>query len=246
MLNSKVLILLGLATVAGLLAWQITIQADPLVPMPPELLQTGVAEQTPELLAVKLRHTLQNDSAGLAVFAGLLVAVAGLFFSASKAIVVRIGIVVLGLVLGAATGVGMGYTGDWLRQVLPVDWTPSTTASTIWAIVLSELAVACSVVASLGLGCNRHTAKMWAGGIVGAILAAVLFPLVTGALFPYENSDPTLPIGYWSRGTLFLLPSFIILALMEFQHARSSSETMADNSKKSVEVGEQVVENASV
>ena len=224
-MKNKVILLFGLTVLAGLTAWLVTIQVNPLVPLPPELSKTGVAEQSAEVLAIKLRHNLQNDCAGLAVFGGLVVAMSGFFFALRRPLVYRLLMSAVGLVLGAATGVLMGLSGHWLHEHLPIQWTPTTTATVIWAAVFMELAIAVSAIANCGLGYSHNSHKIWLGGTVGALLAAVVFPLLASLLFQFENSEPTLPLGVYSRATLFCLPTFLILSLIEYQHSGSQAPT---------------------
>lgn len=221
MLRTRVLAIFFLSLVGGTLAWQVTVQGDPLVPLPQELAKPGAAEQTPELLALKLRNELQNDCAGLAVFAAVAVGLGGYFFSRGKKQPSRIGIATTGLLIGIATGILMALSSNFLRDLLPIHWLPSTKATTIWSVLFLELSIACALVASFGLGFDRHSGKMWAGAVVGALLAAVSYPLVVGTLFQFENSDPALPLGTYSRAILFCLPTFLIFALMEYQYSSS-------------------------
>jgi len=221
MMRTKVLSLFFLSLIAGILAWQVTVQAYPLVPLPPELSKTGVAEQTAELFALKMRNELQNECAGLAVFGGLVVAAGGYFFSRGKSRPARLGISLAGLLIGAATGALMALSCSLLRERLPIHWIPSTEATAIWAVLFLELSIACAIVANIGLGFDRHSLGIWSGGLVGALLAAVAYPFLVGLLFRFENSDPALPIGTYSRVLLFCLTPFSIFALMEYQYSRS-------------------------
>ena len=221
MLRTKVFALFFLSLIAGIIAWQVTVQAHPLVPLPPELSKTGVAEQTAELFALKMRNELQNECAGLAVFASMVVGVGGYFFSRGKRKPARFGIALAGLLVGAGTGVLMALSCSFLRDLLPIQWLPSTKATVIWTVLFLELSIACALIANVGLGFDRHSLGIWSGGLVGALLAAVAYPLVVGLLFRFENSDPALPLGTYSRALLFCLPTFLIFALMEYQYSKS-------------------------
>lgn len=220
-MKTKFVAIFLVSVITGVLAWQITVQAHPLVGLPPELSKPGASEQSPETLALKLKNEFQNECAGLAVFAGLVAMVSGFYFSTRQKLPIRAVLVGVGTVLGVGTGFLMAMTNNYLQDLLLVGWSPSTKATLIWSALLIELAVTCCLVANIGLGFNQHSAQMWMGGIVGALLAAVVYPVLTGMLLQFENSNPALPLGFYSRALLFCLPTFLIFALMDFQYLQS-------------------------
>lgn len=209
------LLLLVIASAsAGVILWWIMATAHPLVPLPPELQRTGVAEQSAELLNIKLKHNFQTAGAELAIFGAMVVGAVGFVFSRSRAVAVRLLFVVLGMAIGAATGVLMAVTSSGLEPSIPIEWDPMVRSSLLWMAMLSELAVAAALVASIAGFRNHAVSKLWVGAILGGLLAGVLFPLIAGMVFPYENADPPVPAGTYSRIALFSLSMFMIIAMM--------------------------------
>lgn len=124
---------------------------------------------------------------------------------------------VVGLLGGAVAGALLGGAGGWLaaavyRQLrigfaLNAGYAATASHAVIWTLL--ALAVALAVWP----GARRDgagLARVAAAAVVGALIAAALYPVVAGLAFTMSNSDLIVPAGRWNRLAWIELAAFAI------------------------------------
>ncbi len=133
-------------------------------------------------------------------------------------------VVLVSLLLGHLYGIAAGVIGiaiDYLIWTLHIALNEQLDAVALWHMHRGMLVHAVSWTV-LGVGIGISTGFAWGsramirrglgGAVTGAVVAAVLYPLIGGALFPLEQTDTSIPTGGWNQLLWVALPIVLIAA----------------------------------
>jgi hypothetical protein len=191
--------------------WVLETQLEPF-PFPEELtalsnkrmaMQPLTPEETARLTQLEQQLDRKNGAAGWAVIGLPIVAfiglTAGAFCSGWKA---AFGGLIAGAVVGSVGCAGAGWLAALLLQQLKLraGIEASLAASASQAIGWSCVACATALVGWLACrGAGYSPAKIVLGGIAGAIIAMLIYPLIAAFAFPMNNTELVIPSGHWNR-----------------------------------------------
>lgn len=174
----------------------------------------------------------KNSAAAIAAIGLPLAALVGL----AAGLLGRSGVAsVTGLVGGAVAGAVLGAAGGWIAafvyEQLKIElgvnrgYAAAGSHAATWAFV----ALAVALAAWPGVRKSGMSLAATAGSaVVGALIAAALYPVIAGLAFAMSNSDLIIPAGRWNRlawieVAAFAITAVIIYGLMRTRRPRASA-----------------------
>lgn len=145
----------------------------------------------------------------------------------------------LGHLYGAAAGT-MGVSIDQLFWIFRRDLYGSAEGLRNWQMhrgiavhSVSWMLIGVSAAVSIGFAWESTATmrRVAAGTIVGAALAAVLYPLMGAVLFPLEQTDNSIPTGAWNQFLWVALPILLMSAGITRTLARTAPILDVDDGK---------------
>lgn len=145
----------------------------------------------------------KNAAAAWAVFGVPIVALAGVAAGvATRSWGASIVGVFVGAIFGATVGGAAGWVSALVYQTLKLRLVLDASFATIGAHALGWSLIAIALATTHWL-VGRKSGFSWlrltGTAVAGAILAALLYPVVTAFAFPMSNSDLVIPSGNWNR-----------------------------------------------
>lgn len=208
--------LLAIASiVCAIVVWPSVNLSHPLLRLPDDLF--GLTQPTTEQSARIREHLRLNDTIALALFGAVAMAAGIPVFANRMKAINLIGSLILALGIGAAGGWLMGLNGFYCEDWLPITWDVLIRVTVRWMAMLLPFALMAALLTALCTRSWNRTGTLLMAGLIGSLLAAITYTLITALVLPKENADAVLPHGTYSRLLLFGIAPLAIWATIEHQ-----------------------------
>ena len=154
---------------------------------------------------------LSSDMIAFGIFSALLCGVLASCLGVSKNVSGRFGSLVIGLVLGAIAGAGMGWIGHWLELNPAFEISDPTVYTVVrWCIMLLPVAIAAGIATSISTKSFNQIAHSVIGALLGAVGAAMIYAVVAGTFTTIESRSKVLPFHDANRILIISASTFCI------------------------------------
>jgi len=179
----------------------------------PQVLALGQTVMAPTPASLKAAD-IKNATLAFAILGGVTGLVMGFAGglagrSLSRGVIVGLGAQALGVLVGALAS--LAFVPFFHRELVPDTndlLSPIVIDSGIWAAIGAVGGLAFAI----GMRCGRHLLRAIGAASLGAILAAVVFHLVSGGLFPDSGSTEPVATSSFVRLLAMLLVTVLVAA----------------------------------